>query len=126
MKPRKDCRCGRIQKSPERVRALEYGGAVYRRFRTHIPNACVTLRATAEDFGRLSISHRARRSTRGGESESLQPVPHTASATVLLQMVALGQVAEVLLQGVAAGSGQFDGVHHRDAPMLSGEFHDLK
>lgn len=55
---------------------------------------------------------------------SLQPVPHTASAAVLFQMVALGQVAEVLLQGVATGSGQFDGIHHRDAPVLSGEFHD--
>ena len=54
----------------------------------------------------------------------LQPVPHTASAAAQLQMVALGQSAEVLLQCVAAGSGQFDGVHHRDAPMLSGEFND--
>ena len=56
----------------------------------------------------------------------LQPVPHTASAAMLLKMVAFGQVAEVLLEGVAAGSGQFDGIHHRDAPVLSGEFHDLQ
>ena len=56
---------------------------------------------------------------------SFQPVPHSASAAVLLQMVALGQVAEMLLEGVATGSSQFDGIHHRDAAVLSGEFHDL-
>ena len=56
----------------------------------------------------------------------LQPVPHAASAAVLLQVVALGQVAEVLLEGIAAGSGQLDGIHHRDAPVLSGELHDLQ
>ncbi|MDQ1362663.1 MAG: hypothetical protein QG652_523 [Pseudomonadota bacterium] len=69
--------------------------------------------ATARD--RLSLWRR-KRSSRAADTGSipqngieltalLQPVPHTASATVLFQMVALGQVAEMLLQGVAAGSG---------------------
>ena len=57
---------------------------------------------------------------------SFQAVPHTATATVLLQMVALGQVAEMQLEGVATGTRQLDGIHHRDAPVLSGEFHDLQ
>ena len=55
-----------------------------------------------------------------------QAVPHAASAAVLLQMVAIRQVAEVLFEGIAAGSGQFDGIHHRDAPVLTGELHDLQ
>lgn len=55
-----------------------------------------------------------------------QPVPHTTAAAVLLQMVALGQIAQMLFEGVAAGSGQFDGIHHRDAAMLPGEFHNLQ
>ena len=38
-------------------------------------------------------------------------------------MVALGQVAEMQLEGVATGTRQLDGIHHRDAPVLSGEFH---
>jgi hypothetical protein len=40
-------------------------------------------------------------------------------------MIALSQVAEMLLESVASGSRQFDGIHHRDAAVLSGEFHDL-
>lgn len=55
---------------------------------------------------------------------SLQSVPHTAPAAVLLRMVALGQGAKVLFQCGAAGAGQFDGIHHRDAPVLTGELHD--
>lgn len=73
----------------------------------------------------VSVPHRNRRGALKGESESLQSVPHAASPAVLLQMVALGQIAEVLLQGVAAGPGQFDGIHHRDAPVLAGELDDL-
>ncbi len=45
---------------------------------------------------------------------------------MLLQMVALCQVVKVLLQGVTAGSGQFDGIHHRDVPVPAGEFRDLQ
>lgn len=36
--------------------------------------------------------------------KSLQTVPHTTSAAVLLQMITLNQLAEVLLEGITAGS----------------------
>ena len=55
-----------------------------------------------------------------------KPVPHTTSAAVLLQMIALGEIAEMLLESIATGPSQFDGIHHRDAPVLPGEFHDLQ
>lgn len=57
---------------------------------------------------------------------SLHPIPHPAPAPILLQMIARGQVAKMLLQRVAAGPGQLDGIHHRDAPVLPGEFHNLQ
>lgn len=44
----------------------------------------------------------------------------------VLQMVALDQVTEMPFQGVAAGPGGPDGLHHRDAPVLAGELHDLQ
>jgi superfamily II DNA or RNA helicase len=50
---------------------------------------------------------------------------NTASAAVLLQMVTRGQAAEMLFEGVATGTGQLDCLHHRDATVLSGKFHDL-
>lgn len=64
--------------------------------------------------------------TRNRTGQSLQSIPHATPAAVLLQMVAFGQVAEVLFQGVPAGSGQLDRLSHRDAPMLPGELHDLQ
>lgn len=56
---------------------------------------------------------------------SFQRSPHSPSDAVLLQMIALDQVAEILLEGVASGSVEFDGIDRRDAPVLSGEFNDL-
>ena len=64
--------------------------------------------------------------TRNRTGQSLQSIPHATPAAVLLQMVAFGQVAEVLLQGVPADPGQLDRIHHRDAPVLTGELHDLQ
>lgn len=76
---------------------------------------------------RMSFADTGSTPTSGIErTTSLQPIPYAAPAAVLLQMVALGQVTEVLLQRVAVGSGQFDGIHHRDASVLAGEFHDLQ
>ena len=60
------------------------------------------------------------------QPHSFQSVPHTTPAAVLLQMVAPGQVTEMLFEGVATGPGQFDRIHHRDAAMLASEFHDLQ
>lgn len=64
--------------------------------------------------------------TRNRTGQSLQSIPNATPAAVLLQMVAFGQVAEVLLQGVPADPGQLDRIHHRDAPVLTGELHDLQ
>jgi hypothetical protein len=63
--------------------------------------------------------------TRNRTGQSLQSIPHATPAAVLLQMVAFGQVAEVLFQGVPADPGQLDRFGHRDAPVLPGELHDL-
>ena len=57
---------------------------------------------------------------------SLQPVPNAATAAVPFQMVALGQVTEMLLERVATSAGQFDNFADRDAPVLPREFHDPK
>ncbi len=48
---------------------------------------------------------------------SLQPIPRATSIAALLQVIAFDQSAEELLQGVAAGSGELDSVHHGDMPM---------
>ena len=49
-----------------------------------------------------------------------------AGVELLVGGQALGQVTEVLLQGVAARSGELDGLRHRDAPVPTGELHDME
>jgi hypothetical protein len=53
-------------------------------------------------------------------------VPDAAAAAVLVQVAAFDQRAEVLLERVAAGAGQPDGLADGDATMLAGEFDDLQ
>ncbi len=64
--------------------------------------------------------------TRNRTGRSLHTIPDTTTASVLLEVLAFDQISEVLLQGVAAGPGQLDGLGHRDTPMLAGELDDLQ
>jgi TPR repeat protein len=57
---------------------------------------------------------------------SPQVVPDAAAAAVLVQVAAFDQRAEVLLERVAAGAGQPDGLADGNATMLAGEFDDLQ
>lgn len=56
---------------------------------------------------------------------SAQVVPDPTTAAVLTQGAAVDQCPEMLLQRVAAGPGQFDGLAHGDAAVLAGELDDL-
>jgi hypothetical protein len=55
---------------------------------------------------------------------SLEFVPNTTPAALLIQMAVLDQVAEMLLQRVSADTRQFDRIANRDAPVLAGKFDD--
>ena len=55
---------------------------------------------------------------------STKLIPYPPSAPVLVQVAPFHQVAEMLLQGVAAGAGQADGVADGDAAVFAGEFDD--
>ena len=57
---------------------------------------------------------------------SLEFVPNTTPAALLIQMTVLDQVAEMLLQRVAADTRQFDRIANRDTPVLAGKFDDLQ
>ena len=57
---------------------------------------------------------------------SLEFVPNTTPAALLIQMTVLDQVAEMLLQRVSADARQFDRIANRDAPVLAGKFDDLQ
>ena len=57
---------------------------------------------------------------------SLEFVPSTTPAALLIQMTVLDQVAEMLLQRVSADPRQFDRIANRDAPVLAGKFDDLQ
>jgi hypothetical protein len=57
---------------------------------------------------------------------SLEFVPNTTPAALLIQMTVLDQVAEMLLQRVSADTRQFDRIANRDAPVLAGKFNDLQ
>ena len=48
------------------------------------------------------------------------------AATLLAEVSALHQVAEVRLQRIAAGAGKFDDIADGDAPMLASKFHNLQ
>jgi hypothetical protein len=56
---------------------------------------------------------------------SLEFIPNTAPATLLIQMTVLDQVAEMLLQRVSADTRQFDRITNPDAPVLARKFDDL-
>src|SRR5574340_1262716 len=58
-------------------------------------------------------------------SRSAQAVPDPTATAVLVQRAALNQRTEVLLERVAAGPGQLDGLADGDAAMLAGEFDNL-
>ena len=53
-------------------------------------------------------------------------VPHTTSATSLVQMPTFDQRAEMLLERIAIRTCQFGGFTYRDAAMLAHEFHNLQ
>ena len=55
---------------------------------------------------------------------STQFVPDPAPATALVQVTALDQRAQVLLERIAAGAGQFDGLTDGDTTMLTGKLHN--
>ena len=57
---------------------------------------------------------------------SLEFVPNTTPAALLVQMTVLDQVAEMLLQRVSADTRQFDRIAYLDAPVLAGKFDDLQ
>ena len=57
---------------------------------------------------------------------SLEFVPNTTPAALLIQMTVLDQVAEMLFQRVSADTRQFDRITNRDAPVLAGKFDDLQ
>jgi hypothetical protein len=57
---------------------------------------------------------------------SLEFVPNTTPAALLIQMTVLDQVAEMLLQRVSADTRQFDRIANRDAPVFAGKFDDLQ
>jgi hypothetical protein len=57
---------------------------------------------------------------------SLEFVPNTTPAALLIQMAMLDQFAEMLLQRVSADPRQFDCITNRDAPVLAGKFDDLQ
>ncbi len=52
-------------------------------------------------------------------------VPNPSATAMLVQRAALDQRAEMLLERIAAGAGQFDGLANGDAAMLAGKFDDL-
>lgn len=52
-------------------------------------------------------------------------VSRAAPSSVLLDVLALRQITEVLLQRVAACTGELDRFGHRYAPMLANELDDL-
>jgi hypothetical protein len=56
---------------------------------------------------------------------SAQAVPDPAATAMLIQRAALDQRPEMLLERVAAGSGQPDGLADGDAPVFAGELDDL-
>ena len=49
----------------------------------------------------------------------MQVVPDTTPAAVLVQMTALNQRSEVLLERVTTGAGQFDGLANGNTTMLA-------
>ena len=51
------------------------------------------------------------------DNQSAQVVPDITTAVVLVQIATLGQCTKMLLEGVAAGTGQFDGLADGDASM---------
>ncbi len=57
---------------------------------------------------------------------SLEFVPNTTPAALLIQMTVLDQVAEMWLQRVSADTRQFDRIANRDSPVLAGKFDDLQ
>lgn len=73
-----------------------------------------------------SIPERAIELCRSKPCGSAQFVPDTTSTTVLVQVSALDQCTEVLLECVAAGTGQLDGLTNGDTPVLASEFDDLQ
>ena len=56
---------------------------------------------------------------------SAQSVPNSTATAVLIKWAALDQRPEMLLERVAAGPGQLDGLADSDAPVLAGELDDL-
>lgn len=58
--------------------------------------------------------------------KSAQFVPDPTSATVLVQVPAFDQRTEMLLERIAARTGQFDGLADGDATMFAGKFDDLQ
>lgn len=58
-------------------------------------------------------------------SLSAQVVPDPSATALLVQRAAFDQCPEMLLQRVAAGPGQFDGLANGDATMLACELDDL-
>ena len=81
----------------------------------------------------LDCVHRASRNSEPGSGtqmgaphQLLQFVPDPATASVLIQVTLPGQPPEMLLEGIAAHAGQFDGIAHGDAAVFTREFHDLQ
>lgn len=56
---------------------------------------------------------------------SAQVVPDPTATTVLVQRAAFDQHPEMLLERVATGASQLDGLADGDATMLAGELDDL-
>ncbi len=76
--------------------------------------------------GRIGCAQMAAHGVHKIEARSLQLVPHSTSAAVLTQGAAFDQCPEMLLERVATGPGQFDGLANGDAAVLAGEFDDIR
>ncbi len=70
------------------------------------------------------LNSRNRNRTRVPQS-STQAVPDSTATAVLIKCSAFDQCPEMLLERVAAGPGQLDGLANGDAAVLAGELDDL-